>query len=169
MRPALITLANERAAKASARSPYPHMSPADTAVWEIFLELHLVEFVKVYYDVGVGGKGATQLGPEASDRPMWVSLLKKRIDAVVVRVRDVWTCEVKPTANMSSLGQSLTYAHQFKEEGRTELPVRPVVIASRIDLDVEDLFIRYDVLAFAVQRDELGRPSLVKQVGAFAP
>ena len=162
-----ITEANVRASKASARSPYPHMSAHDVVVWDAFLALHNVTFTSLAYDVAVGGRLADAVADEAADKPMWVSLLKKRIDVVMQRANEVWTFEVKPTANMSALGQALTYANLWKIEGRTALAVRPVIVCHRIDLDVEVILPLYGVLAFAVQPLGPGASVLEKQVGAF--
>ena len=123
-----VTEANVRAVKASARSPFPHMSRADSAVWRAFLASHAVSFDSVDYDVAVGGKAAERLPDDAELRPMWQTLLKKRIDAVLHRPGAVWTVEVKPIANMAALGQALSYAYLYKAEGRTQLRVRPVVL-----------------------------------------
>lgn len=162
----LVTTANARAVKASARSPYPHMSVADSAVWSAFLATHAVSFESVDYDVAVGGKAAHLVGDDEEQKPMWVTLLKKRIDAVVVRVGEVWTVEVKPTANMAAMGQALSYAYIYKEEGRTELPVRPVIVCDRIDLDVIPVYLHFGVLAFSVSGVKDGTPAIEKVIGS---
>lgn len=168
MTPTIVSLANERAAKASARSPFPHMSPADSAVWRTFLRLGIISFTKVLYDVGVGGKAAG-LVPAGSDlHPMWETLLKKRVDAVGFTDQEVLTIEVKPTAGMSALGQALTYSFLWNAEGRSQQKSRPCVVCSRIDLDVEALFIAYGVLVIAVSGLKDGeQPALEKILGVL--
>lgn len=162
-----VSPANARSRKASALSPFPHMSPLDTAVWRAFMATRAVEFEAVAYDVAVGGALANLVPDGEIDKPMWVSLLKKRIDAVVLRREEVWTVEVKPVASMAALGQALTYAYLYKKEGRTELPVRPVIVADRIDQDVIPLFLLYEVLVFSVAGVKDGLPSIEKVLGSY--
>jgi hypothetical protein len=163
-----ITEANVRAVKASARSPFPHMSRADTAVWRAFLGTNAVGFDSLEYDVAVGGKAANLVPDDDELAPMWQSLVKKRIDAVGVRVGEVWTIEVKPLANMAALGQALSYAYLYKAEGRTQLRVRPVIVADRVDVDVVPIFLAYEVLVFSVSGVKDGAPGIEKVLGQFA-
>jgi hypothetical protein len=162
-----ITEANVRAVKASARSPFPHMSRQDTAVWSAFLQSNAVTYDSIDYDVAVGGKAAHLVPDDDELAPMWQSLVKKRIDAVVYRVSEVWTVEVKPLANMAALGQALSYAWLWNDEGRTQLKARPVIVADRIDLDVIPIFLAYEVLVFSVAGVKDGAPSIEKVLGRY--
>ena len=164
-----VTTANVRAVKASARSPYPHMSRQDSAVWRAFLAANPVPYDSIDYDVAVGGKAAGRVPDDAELLPMWQTLLKKRIDAVVHRPGSVWTVEVKPIANMSALGQALSYAFLYKAEGRTQLRVRPVVVADRVDADVAPIYQFYGVLLFSVSGVHDGQPGVEQVWGQLSP
>lgn len=164
-RPGIITEANARAARASSKSPYPHMSPADTKVWVAFLATRFVEFTSVSYDVAVGGAGVHQIDEGAEFRPMWETLLKKRIDAVLFRAASIYTAEVKPTANMSALGQALSYAWLYASERSPSVPVLPMVVCARVDADLEPVFLKYGVLVVVVDDQADSRPSVLKVLG----
>lgn len=166
--PSFITEANARASKASARSPYPHMSPADTKVWVAFLQTGFVEFTSASYDVAVGGKAAHQVADDAEFRPMWETLLKKRIDAVLFRTASIYTCEVKPTANMSALGQALSYAMLYQAERSPTVPVFPAVVCARVDADLEPVYLRYGVLVVVVDDSPESSGTILKVLGEVA-
>lgn len=163
-----ITEANVRAQKASARSPFPHMSVADSKVWTAFLAAHAISFESVRYDVAVGGKGVEHVAAAEPGRAMWETLLKKRIDAVVSRADDILTIEVKPLANMAALGQALSYAFLFDEEHRPGVPVRPVVVCFRVDADIEPVFTFFGVVVLVVSGAQGEPPSLEKMIGSWA-
>lgn len=164
----LITANNVRAVKASARSPYPHMSVKDSKVWAAFLATRFVSFDEVEYDVALGGKAAHLVDPDEPDRPMWETLLKKRVDAVLFRETDIWCVEVKPLANMSSLGQCLSYAWLWNAEKQTPRVGVPVVVCSRIDADVEPIYLAYGALVIVVSVPDDGPPSIEKVLGSIS-
>lgn len=165
-KPPTITLANERAYKASIGQAFPHMGPHDAAVWRALLETGAFMFQSIRYDVAVGGKAARRAGAGDQLLPMWKSLLAKRIDVLAQHRGAFWVTEVKPTASMSALGQALTYAGLWKAEHADAGPARPVVVCSRVDDDVEEFFILYGVLVIVVSpASESGPARIVKILG----
>lgn len=88
---------------------YPHMLPADVALWERFLSRHSDFFVAVEYDVHVGG--AVERLPAWSDKftleASW--LAAKRIDVVGHKPGEIWLIEVKPEPGTAAIGQLVSY------------------------------------------------------------
>lgn len=143
------------------------MSVQDAAVWRAFLDTHAVSFSEVFYDVGLGGKAHRLVTTDGGMRPMWETLLKKRVDAVLVRSDSVWCCEVKPLANMSALGQALSYQFLWNKERTSEQKARAVVVCSRVDLDIEPVFEFYGVTVFVVAGADGSPPAVEKVIGTL--
>ena len=162
----LVTDANVTSFTASGGSKFPHMSHKDVAVWEAFLSVHLFSFDRVIYDVSVGGKAARRIADDHELKVMWKTLIAKRIDAVMFTGNDVLATEVKPVANMSALGQALTYSFLWNSEGRSAIKARPCVVCSKVDDDVEEVYQFYGVLVIVVSLLADGQPAeLVKVLG----
>lgn len=169
MNPAsLVTPANVRAFQALGRSEFAHMSKADSAVWRAFLAVNPWRFDSIAYDVQVGGKAAGALDDSEGLKPMWESLLKKRIDAVAFRGGEVWTIEVKPLANMAALGQSLSYRFLWDHKPGQQRKARAVVVCSRVDADIDVIFPVYDVSVVVVAGAKGEQPELVSILGPLA-
>lgn len=149
-----ITAANRRAAESARRSPFRHMSMADVAVWRDALRSGQLPTDDWDYDVKVGAKAGVPLDAGPVDKAMWETLTRKRIDAVGVTRDEVWIVEVKPVASMSALGQVLTYAWHWAREHGDKKAVRPVIVAGRIDVDVEPVAALYGVTLIATGRDD---------------
>jgi hypothetical protein len=164
----LVTPGNAQAFSALGRSEFRHMSKLDAAVWRAFLAVNPWPLESIAYDVTVGGKAAGALDDSEGMKPMWESLLKKRIDAVGIRREDAWTIEVKPTANMSALGQVLTYGFLWDRQPGQKRKARAVVVCARVDADVDSVFIDYGVSVVVVLREQDGGPKLLQVLGPLA-
>lgn len=162
----LVSDGNVRSFIASARSPFPHMSEGDVEVWTPFLLAEVISFESVIYDVGVGGRQAALVPDSEELKPMWLTLIRKRIDAVVFGGGKVWTIEVKPVAGMSALGQALTYRELWNREGRSETKARAMVVCSRVDDDVEELFTLFGVVVVVLDPQLSGPGAVLKILGA---
>jgi hypothetical protein len=164
--PDFTSSANVSALAGSAGGRYPHLARADVPVWEAFLATRLIKFSRIYYDVGVGGKAARHLPQDAELRPMWKTLVRKRIDVVGIADGSDWCIEVKPTAGMSALGQALTYRQLYASEGRGAQTARAVVICAHVDDDVEEVFLTFGVCVVVVAMpDSPEYPSVLKVLG----
>lgn len=95
---------------------YPHLLPADVAIWERWLARHGDFFTAVEYDVHVGG--AVERKPEWSDEFTQEAsyLAAKRIDVVGHKTGEIWIIEVKPEAGVSALGQIMCYKILYKKK-----------------------------------------------------
>ena len=166
--PDFTSAANVAALAGSAGGRYPHLAQADVPVWEAFLATRLIKFSRIYYDVGVGGKAARHLPQDEELRPMWKTLVRKRIDAVAIAAGSDWCIEVKPVAGMAALGQVLTYRQLFATEGRGAQTARAVVVCFRGDDDVEEVFSTFGVSVVVVaSQDSPEFPSVRKVIGSI--
>lgn len=130
---------------------YPHMLAEDIAVWTKFLESQRYEIVEVWYDVHVGAP--IDLGEEAEELALAVArgVSRKRIDCVCRVGPDLWVVEVKPFANMTALGQVLTYTRLFEKEFSDPGRVKAVVVCDTADEDLADEFQELGVMV--IQND----------------
>lgn len=118
---------------------YPHMFPADIEIWERFLERYGQYYKAFAYDVkvGVGRKPLPHWEPEI--QRMYLTLTKKRIDAVGFQNEFVDIIEVKPNAGPSAVGQVITYKLLFEREYSTTKEVRAMIVTDREVPDMNEL------------------------------
>ena len=127
---------------------YPHLGPEDTAIWSRFIEKYPDYYKSVDYDVKVG-EGRDYSGlleDEYSDDLKYLS--KKRIDVVGFRENEIHVIELKPSAGLSAIGQSLGLANLYREIAPADKRVLPVVITNQILPDIEALCLKMGVLLF---------------------
>ena len=118
------------------RHKYVHMLPKDRATWTMFLEMDLIDLDEVFYDVHVG---RPMIIPEGSPEYMLrvvQGVSCKRIDVVARTGKFYRIIEVKPHANMESVGQVITYKRLFEEEYNIDGPVLPVIVSQTCDADI---------------------------------
>lgn len=121
-------------------SKYPHMKPEDVAVWERFLGKNPDVFESADYDVALG-RGAPISDPQPAEiRRDWAVLTKKKVDVIAYEENGgVKLMEVKPIANMRSLGQILTYRELYKAATGVE-EVKAAVVAGKCDNEMRAMF-----------------------------
>lgn len=107
---------------------YPHMLPADVAIWERYLDTNPFPTARIAYDVHVG----TPVSISADDPPniqhMLYQLTTLRIDAVVFLLNETPVIEIKPDAGMSAIGQALAYALLFDRQFPGYAPPVPTIL-----------------------------------------
>lgn len=131
---------------------YPHMLAEDTIVWTEFLKQNRTPISGVWYDIHVGG--AIQIG-DASDiiaQKVASGVSRKRIDVVCKVHGGYWVVEIKPIANMASLGQIITYFRLFVAEYAVQGEVVPIVICFEADQDIISTFEHLEVGLIKVDR-----------------
>lgn len=129
---------------------YPHMAPADVAIWERFLSAHAPNFLGFDYDVRLGG--SVPLDPAL---PQYIKdaarlLSAKRIDAVGHKANVHWIIEVKPTATLTALGQVLGYSILYAQAHKPPIPVIPTIVCEALDPDLPPAFDRFHVQVIKV-------------------
>lgn len=114
---------------------YPHMSPEDVRIWEMFIEKNPDWYITVDYDVRVG-KGRPY--PETMDkktREDMEGLSKKRIDVVGYNEREIEVIELKPNAGSHAIGQILSYALMWHQKYPDKPQPKKVIITNKIAPD----------------------------------
>lgn len=118
---------------------YPHMKPADVAIWERFINKNPGAYDQVYYDVAVGSAPDfdTVVGetPQSDD----VKLYLKKIDVVGIKDGNVDIIELKPDAGASALGQVKAYVALYKRDIAESPEPRAVLLTDRIKPDMQML------------------------------
>lgn len=119
------------------RGKYPHMFPLDIAVWERFLDKLGDQYLGFYYDITCG-KPCTvgDALPDEYKRDAEI-LSRLRIDVVGEKERGTDLIEVKPKANMSAIGQLLTYKECYISDYVPEKPVSMILVCGQIDQNFE--------------------------------
>lgn len=115
---------------------YPHMMNEDREIWTKFLEQGYFEIEKVWYDVHCGLGLPVPGGIGSVEYKISQGVTRKRIDVVCTVKDEIWIVEIKPHANMKSLGQIITYQKLFQEEYKTKLKVVPVILCWTMDPDI---------------------------------
>lgn len=118
------------------RYKYPHMSPADTTIWEKFIDTFPTRYSTVDYDFALGSTPLTseQIASEA-DANM-VRLWQKRIDVLAKQGDETHIIEVKPSAGASALGQVLSYCELYKGYVDPFAKVKPILITDSLKPDM---------------------------------
>jgi len=95
---------------------YPHMLPADVAIWERYLDTNPFPTATIAYDVHVGTPVTISPDDPPNIQRMLYQLTTLRIDAVVFLLNETPIIEIKPDAGMSAIGQALAYALLFHKQ-----------------------------------------------------
>ena len=127
------------------RGKYPHMFPKDIAVWERFLDIYGKDYNGFYYDV--------VCGKECEPKPEWSEpyardaaiLSRLRIDAIGVKDDSLDIIEVKPRANMASVGQVLTYREHYISEHNPTKYVKTLIVAETLDPNILPLTLKHGI------------------------
>lgn len=129
---------------------YPHLSPADTIIWDIFILKNPDFFTSVTYDVRVG-QGITVEGnyePKIVDMAKMLS--QRRIDVLGERNGEIWIVELKFDPGISLLGQLLGYKTLLLQEIKLSVPVKLFAIVNRIDQDLKNVLTAHGILFHTV-------------------
>src|SRR3989338_8108261 len=118
---------------------YPHMKPADVAIWERFIAKFPDEYDSVNYDVAVGTGQRYEGAAEGEIVDGFEHLTKKKIDVVGFKGREVHIIEVKPNAGASALGQAKSYELLYKRDIDQASPTRTRLITDTIGADMPHL------------------------------
>lgn len=118
---------------------YPHLRPAEIAIWRAFLRDHSDPQLQCAYDVHVGS-----IPTIANDLPPAIqkhaaSVYPKKIDVIVFTDNRTAIIEIKPYAGLSAIGQALSYTYLFSQD-YPDLPNPfPCILTDRPQLDIPEL------------------------------
>lgn len=116
---------------------YPHMSKADSAIWERFLDKYPEQFDQVQYDFHVGDAPPFNTLMDDGEDKNQDMLYRKRIDAIGHRSDTCFIIELKPNAGMSTIGQVKGYKYLYDEEGWTSKKTVPMIVTDSMSADTQ--------------------------------
>jgi len=140
------------------RGDPPHMLPRDIPVWYRFLEKYGAPFIKIYYDVRLGGPFLT---PEQEKDPFmrdWQYLSSKRMDVLAELRSEIWIIEVVHQAGMRSIGQCESYLSLWKMDPKIDKPAIKVLVAETIDEDLLSAAASLGIVIFIVDTTAIPLP-----------
>lgn len=118
----------------------PHMLQPDIPVWYRFLEGWRDNFIALYYDCLLGGPEAEPDEERDPMKRMWRALTSKRADAIAELDEELWLIEVSAYPGMRALGQLLTYHTLWLNDPKIDKPIKMVLVADQIDMDVKSSY-----------------------------
>jgi hypothetical protein len=130
---------------------YPHLLPADIAIWEAYLELNGQAYIRFDYDVrvGEGQAGDPQLPDEI--RKMALDLSMRRIDAVGHRSDAIDIIEITTSAGFKSIGQLLGYPLLYARAFHPMKKLRPLLVCASVQPDIEPVLQANNITVVRVQ------------------
>lgn len=113
------------------RNNYPHMSQADKAIWERFIDKYIDVYDNVQYDFHIGeAPPFNTLYDDDTDKNQDM-LYRLRID-VIGNLKDrVDIIEIKPSAGPSTIGQVKSYATLYKRDEDEKRPIHMVILTDK--------------------------------------
>jgi hypothetical protein len=118
---------------------YPHLSPAEKAIWERFLFQYPQAYDSVQYDFHVGSPPPFNTLTDEGEDWEQDKLYRRRIDVIgrVGSQQDI--IEVKRRATTSTIGQVEGYRDLFMRDEEPLGAVKMVIVTEEADKDVEYL------------------------------
>ncbi len=95
---------------------YPHMSVADTLIWERYLQEKPAAFDAVAYDVAIGQGAEFDATAGGLLGPGINRLYQRRIDVLAKKGDSLFIIELKPRASTAAIGQVQGYGTIFKRD-----------------------------------------------------
>ncbi len=118
------------------RGNFPHMAKRDGIVWRRFLDKYQDAFSGFAYDVAVGGVELQGIPLHEEDRLAWKYNTALKIDVCGFQDKAVWIIEVRPEADVSTLGAALTYTLVAQRDEVFAFPLLPTIVCEAIQPDV---------------------------------
>jgi len=118
---------------------YPHMAPADTAIWTRYIRANQTAFDQVAYDVAVG-EGAefdTVVNPETGGDIR--KLYQRKIDVLATKDGITYVIEVKPRASTSAIGQVKGYIRLVERDIPELKNLRALIVTDSMMPEMEFL------------------------------
>lgn len=121
------------------RYTYPHMSVADTLIWERFIEKYPKIYKTVQYDFHIGdGPPFNPLMDDGEDLNQDM-LYRLRIDAIGHEDGIIDIIEIKPKASPATIGQVKSYRTLYQRDEEPQATVRAVIVTDKIQPNMEYL------------------------------
>jgi len=132
------------------RHKYPHMKPADVAIWERFIEKYPDLYTSVQYDFNVGDPPPfNTLNHDGEDLNQDM-LYRLKIDVVGQKKGEIDIIEIKPNASASTIGQVQGYKALYIRDEEPKDIVRMVIITDKKNTNFEYLCQQAGVIFYEV-------------------
>lgn len=95
---------------------YPHMSVADTEIWNRYIRANPTAFDSVAYDVAIGQGAAFDTTAGGVLGGNIGRLYQKRVDVIAKKDEWLYLIELKPRASTAAVGQIQAYAAIFERD-----------------------------------------------------
>lgn len=133
------------------RGKYPHMLPEDFPIWEKYISQHEHEFLRLYYNVRVGGQKIDDPNISPEMLRMWYKVNAKRIDVLAEKEDEIWIIEVTSRPGLRAVGQLATYLVLWLEDPKPAKPAKTVLVCEQLDPDIERTLPVYGMRAYTVR------------------
>lgn len=128
----------------------PHMLDQDIPVWYRFLDDYGHMFIKLYYDVFVGGPWYSKKKLEDPLFYMWRALTAKRIDALGETEKELFLIEVNSDPGLRAVGQIQVYAKLWSEDPKINKPIVKVLVCAVVDPDLLSAAASFDIQTYVM-------------------
>jgi hypothetical protein len=124
---------------------YPHLLPADAALWDQFITANQSFASSLEYDihVGQGRDPGDQFDPTIRNTAILLS--QRRIDVVATHPAHIDIIEVSTTAGLTQVGQLMTYPLLYQQTYSPTLPLRPLLICRQFQTDAQPAFNEHQI------------------------
>lgn len=119
------------------RPNYPHMSVADKAIWERFIDQYPDQFDSVQYDYHVGDAPPFNTLMDDGEDLNQDKLYRKRIDVVAHVSGAVYIIEIKPAATIATTGQVEGYKMLYERDEEIRGPVNMMILTDELTPNME--------------------------------
>lgn len=114
------------------RKAYPHMSVADTLLWNRFIDNYPKIYKTIQYDFHVGDAPAFNTLMDNDEDLNQDMLYRLRIDAIGHEDGIIDLIEIKPNASPATIGQIESYRTLYLRDEEPRDTVRMVIITDKI-------------------------------------
>ena len=118
---------------------YPHMSVADTEIWNRFIEKYPKEYQYCQYDYHIGDAPAFNTLMDDDEDLNQDKLYRLRIDVIGFKTGYNDLIEIKPMAGVSTIGQIQSYKALFERDGHATDKTQAIIITDRIKPNMDYL------------------------------
>lgn len=132
------------------RGTYTHMSPADTAIWNAFIDKFPDAFITCQYDFMVGDPPPFNTLMDDNTDKNQDYLYRLRIDVVAFTNDSINIIELKPNAAPGTIGQLQSYKKLYERDEEPRFPVNMIIITDNARPNMEYLCKEHNVKLIVV-------------------
>lgn len=118
------------------RYHYPHMKPADIAIWERFIDKNPDAYDTCQYDFWVGSPPPFNPIVNEATEGSADGLYRRKIDVVGSKNGVLDIIELKPKAGLSAIGQVRGYVALYVRDETPPVRPNPVIITDQVSQDI---------------------------------